>query len=86
VQQNQTTSAKHKHNNKNMNQHTRVTSNTSKVNSVMTNLNGEREGQKNDIYIPKIENMSYTSSGYTKRDTNPTHEYALSERGTPILK
>jgi len=52
----------------------------------MTNLNGEREGQKNDIYIPKIENMSYTSSGYTKRDTNPTHEYALSERGTPILK
>ena len=52
----------------------------------MRNSNWEREGQNHEIYIPKIEHRSYTSSGYTKRHTNPTHEGALGERGTLILK
>ena len=52
----------------------------------MSNSNWDREGHNNESYIPKIKNSSYTSSGYTKSHTNPTHEGTLGERGTPILK
>ena len=52
----------------------------------MRNSNWDRDGHKNESYIPKIENRSYTPRGYTKRHTNPTHEGALGERWTPILK
>ena len=51
----------------------------------MSNSNWEREGRKHESYIPKISNNFYTSNGYNKRHTNPTHEGIVGERRTPIL-